>query len=59
MVHQLDSYRYWASYLGRSDLAAGNFGENLTVDGLANNEVCIGDLKHPLISALHKRIGRP
>ncbi len=43
MVYQLDSYRYWASYLGRSDLVAGNFGENLTVEGLADNEVCIGD----------------
>jgi ferredoxin-NADP reductase/MOSC domain-containing protein YiiM/ferredoxin len=38
MVYQLDSYRHWASYLGRSDLVAGNFGENL-----ADNEVCIGD----------------
>jgi MOSC domain-containing protein YiiM/ferredoxin-NADP reductase len=43
MVYQLDSYRYWASYLGRSDLVAGNFGENLTVESLADNEVCIGD----------------
>jgi len=43
LVYQLDSYRYWAKYLGRSDLTAGNFGENLTVDGLADNEVCIGD----------------
>ncbi len=43
MVYQLDSYRYWAGYLGRSDLVAGNFGENLTVEGLADNEVCIGD----------------
>ena len=43
MVYQLDSYRYWASYLGRPDLAAGNFGENLTVEGLADHEVCIGD----------------
>ena len=43
MVYQLDSYRYWANYLGRSDLVAGNFGENLTVEGLADNEVCIGD----------------
>src|ERR1700733_317146 len=43
MVQQLDSYRYWASYLGRSDLAPGIFGENLTVDGLADAEVCIGD----------------
>ena len=43
MVYQLDSYRYWAKYLGRSDLVAGNFGENLTVEGLTDNEVCIGD----------------
>src|SRR5215475_6953431 len=43
LVYQLDSYRYWASHLGRSDLVAGNFGENLTVEGLADNEVCIGD----------------
>jgi ferredoxin-NADP reductase/MOSC domain-containing protein YiiM len=43
LVYQLDSYRYWASYLERSDLVAGNFGENLTAEGLADNEVCIGD----------------
>jgi ferredoxin-NADP reductase/MOSC domain-containing protein YiiM len=43
LVYQLGSYRYWAAYLGRSDLVAGNFGENLTVEGLADNEVCIGD----------------
>src|SRR6516164_9551662 len=35
--------RYWASYLGRSALVLGNFGENLTVEGLADTEVCIGD----------------
>jgi hypothetical protein len=43
MVYQLESYRYWASYFGRSDLVAGSFGENLTVEGLADAEVCIGD----------------
>ncbi len=43
LVYQLDSYRYWAKYLGRSDLVAGNFGENLTVEGLADSAVCIGD----------------
>jgi MOSC domain-containing protein YiiM len=43
LVYQLESYCYWASYLGSSDLVAGNFGENLTVEGLADNEVCIGD----------------
>ena len=43
LVYQLDSYHYWASHLGRSNLVLGNFGENLTVEGLADNEVCIGD----------------
>jgi MOSC domain-containing protein YiiM len=43
MVYQLDSYRYWANYLGRSDLVHGIFGENLTVEGLADTEVRIGD----------------
>src|SRR4051812_4362502 len=43
MVYQLGSYRYWANYLGRSDLVPGIFGENLTVEGLADSEVCIGD----------------
>src|ERR1700755_673690 len=43
LVYQLSSYRYWAEHLGWSDLTPGNFGENLTVEGLADNEVCIGD----------------
>jgi ferredoxin-NADP reductase/MOSC domain-containing protein YiiM len=43
LVYQLDSYRYWAKYLQRSDFVYGQFGENLTVDGLADAEVCIGD----------------
>jgi ferredoxin-NADP reductase/MOSC domain-containing protein YiiM/ferredoxin len=43
MVYQLASYRYWESYLGRTDFVYGKFGENLTVEGLADDEVCIGD----------------
>jgi ferredoxin-NADP reductase/MOSC domain-containing protein YiiM/ferredoxin len=43
MVYQLDSYRFWEQYLQRSDFAYGQFGENLTVEGLADTEVCIGD----------------
>src|SRR5262249_32905780 len=29
--------------LGRNDFSFGQFGENFTVEGLADNEVCIGD----------------
>ena len=32
-----------ASILGRDDLAPGHFGENFTVDGLPDDEVCVGD----------------
>src|ERR1700730_2706374 len=38
-VYQIDSYRYWQSQLGRSDFSYGEFGENFTVEGLADNEV--------------------
>jgi ferredoxin-NADP reductase/MOSC domain-containing protein YiiM len=47
-VYQLQSYRYWERELGRSDFVYGQFGENLTVEGLSDDEVCIGD---------HYRIG--
>ncbi|WP_329459305.1 MOSC and FAD-binding oxidoreductase domain-containing protein [Streptomyces sp. NBC_01497] len=43
MVYQLDSYRHWAKELGRDDLGNGEFGENFTVEGLPDDEVCIGD----------------
>jgi ferredoxin-NADP reductase/MOSC domain-containing protein YiiM len=43
MVYQIDSYRHWESYLRRSDFTYGQFGENFTVAGLPDDEVCIGD----------------
>ncbi|MDA0179793.1 MOSC and FAD-binding oxidoreductase domain-containing protein [Solirubrobacter phytolaccae] len=42
-VYQAESYRYWEHELGRDDFSHGQFGENFTVDGLADAEVCIGD----------------
>ena len=42
-VYQLDSYRYWQDQLRRDDFVYGQFGENFTVDGLPDAEVCIGD----------------
>jgi ferredoxin-NADP reductase/MOSC domain-containing protein YiiM/ferredoxin len=47
-VYQIESYRYWQNELGRTDFTYGQFGENFTVEGLADTEVCIGD---------HYRIG--
>jgi ferredoxin-NADP reductase/MOSC domain-containing protein YiiM/ferredoxin len=42
-VYQIGSYRYWERELGRNDFVHGQFGENFTVDGLGDDEVCIGD----------------
>lgn len=48
-VYQIESYRYWQEQLGRDDFSYGQFGENFTVEGLPDSEVCIGD---------HYRIGQ-
>ena len=43
LVYQIQSYRHWQQQFGRDDFTYGQFGENLTVDGLPDDEVCIGD----------------
>ena len=43
LVYQIESYRHWQECLGRDDLGHGAFGENFTVDGLGDDDVCIGD----------------
>ncbi len=43
LVYQIGSYRHWQAHFGRDDFGYGQFGENLTVDGLPDDEVCIGD----------------
>ncbi|HLX52050.1 MAG TPA: MOSC domain-containing protein, partial [Streptosporangiaceae bacterium] len=43
LVYQIQSHQHWQEFFGRDDLGYGAFGENLTVDGLADDEVCIGD----------------
>ena len=42
-VYQVESYRYWERELERDDFTYGQFGENFTVEGLPDDEVCIGD----------------
>ena len=42
-VYQMDSYHHWEGFLGRNDFSFGQFGENFTVEGLPDGEVCIGD----------------
>jgi ferredoxin-NADP reductase/MOSC domain-containing protein YiiM len=43
MVYQTESYHFWKTYLNRDDLEPGHFGENFTVTGLSDDQVCIGD----------------
>jgi ferredoxin-NADP reductase/MOSC domain-containing protein YiiM len=42
-VYQIESYRYWQEQLGRHDFSYAQFGENFTVAGLPDDQVCIGD----------------
>ncbi|TAM58561.1 MOSC domain-containing protein [bacterium] len=42
-VYQIEAYRYWERELARSDFTLGQFGENFTIAGMPDDEVCIGD----------------
>lgn len=41
-VHLMDHYRFWSAR--HALLAPGSMGENLTLDGVLENEVCAGDV---------------
>ena len=42
-VYQIESHRHWQEQLKRTDYVHGQFGENFTIQGLADDAVCIGD----------------
>jgi MOSC domain-containing protein YiiM len=42
-AYSFDHYAWWQNELGRDDLSAGMFGENLTISGLDEKDICIGD----------------
>ncbi|MEF2967661.1 MOSC domain-containing protein [Paenibacillus sp. M1] len=42
-MHSAEHYRYFAKVLNQ-DLNYGDFGENMTVEGMTENEVCLGDI---------------
>ena len=58
-VYQLDSYRHWEQHFGRDDFVYGMFGENLTIDGLPDDEVCIGDGRRNSPARRSSRSPRP
>lgn len=42
-AYSLDHYDWWSATLGREDLVHGQFGENLTIAGLDEAILCLGD----------------
>ncbi|HSJ01852.1 MAG: MOSC domain-containing protein [Verrucomicrobium sp.] len=42
-AYPVEHYEHWQQELGQTDLEPGTFGENITVSGLLETEVCIGD----------------
>jgi MOSC domain-containing protein YiiM len=43
LAYSADHYAYWRTHLGLPDMPFGGFGENLTIGGLDETKVCIGD----------------
>ena len=43
-VYPAEHYPYWTQTMGLSDLQPGSFGENFTIEGLLETDVCIGDI---------------
>ena len=44
LAYSADHYAGWLAELGLAELPGGAFGENLTVAGLAEGDVCVGDV---------------
>ncbi len=45
-AYAAEHYDTWANELGRDDLSFGQFGENLTISGFFEENICIGDTFH-------------
>jgi MOSC domain-containing protein YiiM len=43
LAYSADHYAYWRTHLNRDDVLSGGFGENLTIAGLEESSVAIGD----------------
>jgi len=43
-AYSIEHYEHWKRELGRSDFTPGQFGENFTVQGMAEDDVHIGDV---------------
>ena len=43
-AYSVENYDYWERELGRTDFTFGQFGENLTVEGMLEDEIHVGDV---------------
>ena len=43
-AYSIENYEYWSDELGRDDISIGQFGENFTVEGMPDDEICVGDV---------------
>ncbi len=43
-TYPIEHYRFWEEVLGLKELSHGAFGENFTIHGLVESDVCIGDV---------------
>lgn len=43
-AYPIEHYRFWEEALGLTELPHGAFGENFTIHGLVESDVCIGDV---------------
>lgn len=43
-VYTIEHYNFWREFLGREDFRPGQFGENLTVRGMPEEKICVGDV---------------
>ena len=46
LMYSAEHYPKWRAEWGRKDVGPGGFGENLSVSGLTETQVCIGDRYH-------------
>lgn len=55
--YPFEHYARWSAELGRADLGPGMFGENLTIAGLDETSVCVGDVLR--IGAARLQVTKP
>lgn len=56
-AYPLEHYAWWSQELGRDDLRPGQFGENLTLEGLTEETVHLGDVFR--VGGAHLQVTQP